>query len=77
MKITLNVSEENEATEFPWWLIIDPEQNLSKSKLDGYGFEISVFPISTLAPLLAITFSDFTIGNVKAPVYGFPWNFPV
>ena len=32
MKITLNVSEENEATEFPWWLIIDPEQNLSKSK---------------------------------------------
>lgn len=32
MKITLDVSEKNEGTSYPWWLIIDPEQNLSKDE---------------------------------------------
>ena len=27
MEIVLNVSEECEATDSPWWLIIDPRQN--------------------------------------------------
>jgi hypothetical protein len=27
MKIELEVSEDNEATASPWWLVIDPEQN--------------------------------------------------
>ncbi len=29
MKITLEVSEENEATSFPWWAIVEPRQNMS------------------------------------------------
>lgn len=28
MKIELEVSEENEATRSPWWVIINPSQNL-------------------------------------------------
>lgn len=27
MKIELEVSEKNESTAFPWWVIIDPRQN--------------------------------------------------
>lgn len=27
MKIELEVSEENEGTDSPWWVIIDPHQN--------------------------------------------------
>ena len=27
MKITIDVSDKNEATESPWWMIIDPRQN--------------------------------------------------
>jgi hypothetical protein len=27
MKITIEVSEENEGTDSPWWAIIDPKQN--------------------------------------------------
>lgn len=30
MKIEIEVSEENECTSAPWWLIIDPRQNFSK-----------------------------------------------
>ena len=29
MKIELEVSEENESTDSPYWLILDPQQNLS------------------------------------------------
>lgn len=30
MKITINVDiENNEGTESPWWMIIDPKQNMS------------------------------------------------
>lgn len=29
MQITLNVSEKNEGTESPYWLILDPIQNMS------------------------------------------------
>lgn len=28
MKLTLEVSEENEGTSFPWWVIVDPRQNM-------------------------------------------------
>jgi hypothetical protein len=28
MKITIEVSERNEATAHPWWLILDPRQNM-------------------------------------------------
>ena len=31
MEITLEVSEKNESTSNPWWIIIDPEQNLEKN----------------------------------------------
>lgn len=34
MKIELEVSEKNEATRSPWWLIIDPKQNF-KTHDDG------------------------------------------
>lgn len=34
VKITLEVSEETEATASPWWIIIDPRQNF---KTDEYG----------------------------------------
>lgn len=34
MKIELEVSSEAEGTSAPWWMIIDPEQNLSKGE-DG------------------------------------------
>ncbi len=27
MKITLEISEENEGTAYPWWMIVDPHQN--------------------------------------------------
>lgn len=27
MNITLTVSEENEATSYPWWIIVDPRQS--------------------------------------------------
>ena len=30
MKVTIEVSEENEGTAAPWWVIIDPEQNFNK-----------------------------------------------
>jgi hypothetical protein len=29
VRITLEVSEDNEATSFPWWVILDPDQNMS------------------------------------------------
>ena len=29
MKITLEVSEDNEATSYPWWVILDAGQNMS------------------------------------------------
>ena len=29
MKITLEVSEENESTDSPYWMILDPKQNMS------------------------------------------------
>jgi hypothetical protein len=29
VKITLEVSEDNESTSFPWWVIVDPLQNLN------------------------------------------------
>lgn len=32
MKVELEVSEDNEGTSAPWWVIINPKQNLSKSK---------------------------------------------
>jgi hypothetical protein len=32
MKIEIELSEENEGTSAPWWVIIDPKQNLSKSR---------------------------------------------
>jgi 3-mercaptopyruvate sulfurtransferase SseA len=28
MKITLEISERNEATSYPWWMIVDPAQNM-------------------------------------------------
>ena len=34
MKIELEVSEENEGTSAPWWVIIDPRQNF-KTNYDG------------------------------------------
>ena len=27
MKISLEISERNEATAYPWWMIVDPRQN--------------------------------------------------
>lgn len=32
MKITLEISEENEATAFPYWMIIDPRQNFNTNE---------------------------------------------
>lgn len=32
MEIKLIVSEENEGTESPWWMIIKPQQNFSKGE---------------------------------------------
>jgi len=32
MKIEIEVSEENEGTSDPWWMIIDPAQNLSTQR---------------------------------------------
>ena len=29
MKIEIEVSEDNEATSYPWWFICDPRQNMS------------------------------------------------
>jgi len=29
MKIEIEISEEHEGTSFPWWLIVDPVQNMS------------------------------------------------
>ncbi len=26
-KITIHVSEKNESTAYPWWMIVDPQQN--------------------------------------------------
>jgi hypothetical protein len=34
MKISIEVSEQNEATRCPWWAIISPKQNFSKGE-DG------------------------------------------
>ena len=31
MKITIDVSEKNEGTAAPYWLILDPKQNMSHS----------------------------------------------
>jgi hypothetical protein len=31
-KIEIEVSEENEGTSCPWWMIIDPQQNFSKQR---------------------------------------------
>jgi hypothetical protein len=28
MEITIDVSEENEGTDSPWWAIVDPKQNM-------------------------------------------------
>lgn len=30
MKITVDVTGDNEATESPWWAIVDPKQNMAK-----------------------------------------------
>ena len=32
MRIELEVSEKNEGTESPWWIIIDPRQNLETKR---------------------------------------------
>jgi len=29
MKIELDISEKNEATSAPWWMILDPSQNMN------------------------------------------------
>lgn len=34
MKITLDVSDKNESTDAPWWIIIDPNKNFNKSNVD-------------------------------------------
>ncbi len=36
MKIEIDVSDKNEHTETPWWLIIDPKQNLSTGSQGVY-----------------------------------------
>ncbi len=41
MKIHLEISEDNEITRAPWWIIIDPRQNF---KLDDFG----LFNIATM-----------------------------
>ena len=29
-QITLEVSEDHESTSYPWWMIVDPKQNMSR-----------------------------------------------
>ena len=34
MKVTVEVSEQNECTRAPWWMIVDPKQNM-RTGTDG------------------------------------------
>lgn len=35
MKLTLEVSEDNECTSFPWWVIVDPQPDYGRRILMG------------------------------------------
>lgn len=35
MRIVLEVSEDNECTSFPWWVIVDPNPNMGRRILMG------------------------------------------